>query len=37
MYDLEIGTLIAMPRRRKDWPDRDRLALRFEEFRKAAA
>jgi putative restriction endonuclease len=40
---LELGlksidrTLIVMPRRRKDWPDRDRLALRFEEFRKAAA
>jgi putative restriction endonuclease len=40
---LELGlksidcSLIAMPRRRADWPDRDRLALRFEEFRKAAA
>jgi putative restriction endonuclease len=28
------GTQIVMPRRRADWPDRDRLALRFEEFRK---
>jgi putative restriction endonuclease len=39
---LEIGlksidrTPIAMPRRRADWPDRDRLALRFEQFRKVA-
>jgi putative restriction endonuclease len=31
------GTRIEMPRRLEDWPDRDRLALRFEEFRKAAA
>lgn len=31
------GTQIARPRRRDDWPDRDRLALRFEQFRKAAA
>jgi len=29
------GTQIVMPRRRADWPDRDRLALRFEEFHKA--
>jgi putative restriction endonuclease len=28
------GTLLAMPRRRTDWPDRDRLALRFEQFQK---
>jgi putative restriction endonuclease len=28
------GTLLAMPRRRADWPDRDRLALRFEQFQK---
>lgn len=28
------GTKIVMPRRRTDWPDRDRLALRFEEFRR---
>ena len=30
------GSLIATPRRRDDWPDRDRLALRFQEFKKAA-
>jgi putative restriction endonuclease len=30
------GALIAMPRRRADWPDRDRLGLRFEEFKRAA-
>jgi putative restriction endonuclease len=39
---LELGlksidrSLIVMPRRREDWPDRDRLALRFDIFRKAA-
>jgi len=39
---LELGlktinhTLIAMPRRHEDWPDRDRLALRFEQFQKTA-
>jgi putative restriction endonuclease len=30
------GNRIELPRRREDWPDRNRLALRFEEFRKAA-
>jgi putative restriction endonuclease len=30
------GTQIVMPRRRADWPDRDRLAVRFAEFQKAA-
>jgi putative restriction endonuclease len=30
------GNRIELPRRREDWPDRDRLALRFELFRKAA-
>jgi putative restriction endonuclease len=30
------GTLIEMPRRTVDRPDRDRLALRFEEFKKSA-
>jgi putative restriction endonuclease len=30
------GTQIVMPRRRADWPDRDRLALRFELFKKSA-
>jgi hypothetical protein len=30
------GTLIDRPRRLEDRPDRDRLALRFEEFKKAA-
>jgi putative restriction endonuclease len=30
------GTLITTPRRRHDWPDRDRLALRFEQYKKAA-
>ena len=30
------GKLIATPRRREDWPDRERLALRFEHFRKTA-
>lgn len=39
---LELGlksinqTQIAMPRRRTDWPDRDRLALRFDQFKNAA-
>lgn len=39
---LELGlktinrTEIVMPRRREDRPDRDRLALRFEQFKKAA-
>jgi putative restriction endonuclease len=45
IYDgpfLELGlksidrSLIVMPRRREDRPDRDRLALRFDTFRKAA-
>jgi putative restriction endonuclease len=31
------GTQIVMPRRPEDRPDRDRLALRFEQFRKSAA
>jgi len=30
------GTLIEMPRRTADRPDRDRLAIRFEQFKKAA-
>jgi putative restriction endonuclease len=30
------GTLIDRPRRLEDHPDRDRLALRFEQFKKAA-
>jgi putative restriction endonuclease len=30
------GTLIGRPRRLEDRPDRDRLALRFEEFKKSA-
>jgi putative restriction endonuclease len=30
------GTQIVLPRRRADWPDRDRLALRFEQFQSAA-
>lgn len=39
---LELGlktianTSIHLPRRRQDWPDRDRLALRFDEYKKAA-
>jgi putative restriction endonuclease len=39
---LELGlksidrTLIEMPRRTEDWPDRDRLALRFEQFKASA-
>ena len=30
------GTRIELPRRREDHPDRDRLALRFEQFKKSA-
>jgi putative restriction endonuclease len=30
------GTLIDRPRRLGDYPDRDRLAIRFEQFKKAA-
>jgi putative restriction endonuclease len=30
------GTLIDRPKRLEDQPDRDRLALRFEQFKKAA-
>ena len=30
------GTLIGRPRRLEDRPDPDRLALRFEQFKKAA-
>ena len=30
------GTLIDMPRRREDRPNRDRLVLRFEQFKKAS-
>ena len=30
------GTLIDRPRRSEDRPDRDRLALRFEQFKKSA-
>jgi putative restriction endonuclease len=30
------GSLIQLPRRKEDHPDRDRLALRFEQFRKLA-
>ena len=30
------GERIALPRRRADYPDRDRLALRFEQFKRAA-
>jgi putative restriction endonuclease len=30
------GTLIELPRRNEDRPDRERLALRFEEFRRSA-
>jgi putative restriction endonuclease len=39
---LELGiktirdTKIILPRRRADWPDRDRLALRFEQYNNAA-
>ena len=31
-----VGQLIQLPRRNEDRPDRDRLALRFEQFKKAA-
>jgi putative restriction endonuclease len=31
-----VGQVIQAPRRFEDRPDRDRLALRFEEFKKAA-
>ena len=31
-----VGQEIQLPRRSKDRPDRDRLALRFEQFKKAA-
>ena len=31
-----VGQAIQLPRRNEDRPDRDRLALRFEQFRKAA-
>lgn len=27
------GGKLGLPRREKDWPDRDRLALRFERFK----
>jgi putative restriction endonuclease len=30
------GSLIQLPRRTEDYPDRDRLALRFEQFRRSA-
>jgi putative restriction endonuclease len=30
------GMRIKLPRRREDWPDRKRLAVRFDEFRRAA-
>jgi putative restriction endonuclease len=30
------GNQIELPRRREDWPDRNRLALRFEQYQKAA-
>jgi putative restriction endonuclease len=30
------GAEIMMPRRRSDWPDRDRLSFRFEHFKNAA-
>ena len=30
------GRLIRLPRRREDYPDRERLAVRFEQFRKSA-
>jgi putative restriction endonuclease len=29
------GRVIQMPRRNEDWPDRERLALRFEQFKKS--
>jgi putative restriction endonuclease len=31
-----VGQLIRLPRRSEDRPDRERLALRFEEFRRSA-
>jgi putative restriction endonuclease len=31
-----VGQVIQLPRRHEDNPDRDRLALRFEQFKKAA-
>jgi putative restriction endonuclease len=31
-----VGQLIRPPRRSEDRPDRDRLAVRFEQFKKAA-
>jgi putative restriction endonuclease len=31
-----VGQVIQLPRRNEDRPDRDRLAIRFEEFRKSA-
>ena len=31
-----VGQVIELPRRLEDRPDRDQLALRFEEFKKAA-
>ena len=31
-----VGQVIQLPRRTGDYPDRDRLALRFEQFKKAA-
>lgn len=30
------GQALQLPKRRQDWPDQDRLALRFERFRRAA-
>jgi len=31
-----VGQLIQLPRRTEDYPNRERLALRFEEFRRSA-
>jgi putative restriction endonuclease len=31
-----VGQVIQLPRRSEDRPDRDRLALRFEQFKKSA-
>jgi putative restriction endonuclease len=31
-----VGGLIRLPRRREDYPDRERLALRFEQFKRTA-
>jgi putative restriction endonuclease len=31
-----VGQVIQLPRRTEDYPDRERLALRFEEFRRSA-